>query len=390
MFLNPTLPVMMRCFRAAHYMVEGCLGKWLAEKFATWAVEAIHPARELGLAAGCGLQAEVQGQQASGERVLAVASESDQAAGFDPRSYHKPVLPAEVVEALQPAPGKIYLDGTLGGGGHTELLLEAGAEVVAFDQDAEALAHAGQRLRSHGERLRTFHANFRDFPQVLKEAGVGPFHGILADLGVSSRQLDSAARGFSFSHDGPLDMRMNQQAGRSAAELVNEADVTELEHILREYGEERQARRIARALVERRQTRPFTTTADLAAAIAAVVPRHGKTHPATLSFQAIRIAVNEELAALAEFLEQVPHWLRPGGRAALISFHSMEDRMVKQSFARYSAEWLDRPEWPEPRRNPDFCLRLVNRKPLEACESEVKSNPRARSAKLRVAERISA
>jgi 16S rRNA (cytosine1402-N4)-methyltransferase len=183
-------------------------------------------------------------------------------------------------------------------------------------------------------------------------------------------------------------MRMNQQAGRSAADVVNESDVTELEHILREYGEERQARRIARAIVARRATRPFATTGDLAALIAGVVPRHGKTHPATQSFQAIRIAVNEELAALADFLAHIPRWLKPGGRAVLISFQSAEDRMVKQAFARGAAEWLDRPEWPEPRRNPEHCLRLLTRKPVEATDAEVKSNPRARSAKLRAAERI--
>jgi 16S rRNA (cytosine1402-N4)-methyltransferase len=207
---------------------------------------------------------------------------------------------------------------------------------------------------------------------------------------VSSRQLDSAARGFSFSQDGPLDMRMNQQAGRSAADIVNESDVTELARILFEYGEERQARRIARAIVERRAVRPFTTTSDLATVIASASPRHGKTHPATQSFQALRIAVNEELAALAEFLAQIPRWLKPGGRVVLISFHSMEDRMVKQAFAKYSTEWLDRPEWPEPRRNPEHTLRLLTRKPVEASATEVKSNPRARSAKLRAGERISA
>jgi 16S rRNA (cytosine1402-N4)-methyltransferase len=183
---------------------------------------------------------------------------------------------------------------------------------------------------------------------------------------------------------------MNPQEGRSAADVVNECDATEIERILREYGEERHARRIARAIVERRAKRPFTTTSDLAAVIANVTPRHGKTHPATQSFQAIRIAVNEELAALSEFLAHIPKWLKPGGRVALISFHSAEDRMVKQAFARYATEWLDRPEWPAPRRNPEHCLRLLTRKPVEATEAEVKSNPRARSAKLRAAERLPA
>jgi 16S rRNA (cytosine1402-N4)-methyltransferase len=296
-------------------------------------------------------------------------------------------MPEEVVKLLQPGPGRIFLDATLGGGGHSELLLEAGAQVVAFDQDREALEHARQRLRAHAARFCAFHANFRQFPALLEEAGVGQLDGVLADLGVSSRQLDSAARGFSFSQDGPLDMRMNQTKGRSAAEIINDSDVDELERILREYGEERHARRIARAIVDRRSRKAFTTTADLAAVIASVAPRHGKTHPATQSFQAIRIAVNEELAALSDFLAHVPKWLKPGGRVVLISFHSNEDRMVKQALARYSSEWLDRPEWPEPRRNPEFCLRLLIRKPLAASEEEVRSNPRARSARLRAAER---
>jgi 16S rRNA (cytosine1402-N4)-methyltransferase len=308
----------------------------------------------------------------------------------DPMSYHRPVLPAEVLHYLQPAPGKIFLDATLGGGGHSELLLDAGAQVIALDQDAEALEHARERLRGHAARFCALHANFRDFPALLEEAGIGPLDGILADFGVSSRQLDSAARGFSFSQDGPLDMRMNQHAGRPAADLVNQADAAELERILREYGEERNARRIARAIVERRAKQPFTTTGDLAALIASVSPRHGRTHPATQSFQAIRIAVNEELAALSDFLAHIPRWIKPGGRLALISFHSMEDRMVKQALARCSTEWLDRPEWPEPRRNPEHCLRLLTRKPVEASREEVKSNPRARSAKLRAAERLPA
>jgi 16S rRNA (cytosine1402-N4)-methyltransferase len=329
----------------------------------------------------------MQGQR-NAEGAASEDEKNRPASANDPQSYHRPVLPAEVVEYLQPGPGKIVLDATLGGGGHSELLLEAGAQVVALDQDAEALEHARERLRGHAPRFSAFHGNFRNFPALLEEMGMGPLDGILADLGVSSRQLDSAARGFSFSQDGPLDMRMNQQAGRSAADVVNESDVTELEHILREYGEERQARRIARAIVARRATRPFATTGDLAALIAGVVPRHGKTHPATQSFQAIRIAVNEELAALADFLAHIPRWLKPGGRAVLISFQSAEDRMVKQAFARGAAEWLDRPEWPEPRRNPEHCLRLLTRKPVEATDAEVKSNPRARSAKLRAAERI--
>ncbi|MFZ4765090.1 MAG: 16S rRNA (cytosine(1402)-N(4))-methyltransferase RsmH [Roseimicrobium sp.] len=298
------------------------------------------------------------------------------------------MLPAEAVHYLQPAPGKLFLDATLGGGGHSELLLEAGAQVVAIDQDTEALAHARERLRHHAPRFIAFHANFRDFPAILQEAGIQAVDGIVADLGVSSHQLDSAIRGFSFAKDGPLDMRMNQTSGTTAAQLVNEAAPEELERILREYGDERNARRIVRAIVERRAKQPIVTTLDLANTVAAVVPRYGKTHPATQTFQALRIATNDELAALADFLFHVPDWLKPAGRAALISFHSTEDRMVKHAFARYATEWLDKPEWPEPRRNPEFSMRLLTRKPIEATPEEMQRNPRARSAKLRAAEKL--
>ncbi|MEZ0389712.1 MAG: 16S rRNA (cytosine(1402)-N(4))-methyltransferase RsmH [Verrucomicrobium sp.] len=304
--------------------------------------------------------------------------------------YHLPVLPAEVVAALAPAPGKIILDGTLGGGGHTLLLLQAGAQVIGLDQDLDALKHANERLKPYAltGQFRSFQSNFRDFPRIMEEAGIASLDGLLVDLGVSSYQLNEASRGFSFMHDGPLDMRMNACEGPTAADLVNEGEVSELERILWEYGEERQSRRIVRALVERRQVRPFTTTSDLASAIEAVVPRRGKTHPATLTFQGLRIAVNDELAALADFLHAAPAALNTGGRLGVISFHSLEDRMVKQALQKLSTEWLDRPEWPEPRRNPEHCLKLLHRKPLEATGEELKRNPRARSAKLRSAEKL--
>lgn len=379
-----TMPVTTRCFStalaAAADSVRGA-GRWLMHMDAwPWAGQGIGHGT-----CSVWMQGHRERGNAPGPEELPPGIPE-----FDPKSYHQPVLPKEVVEFLQPAPGKLFLDVTLGGGGHSELLLDAGAQVVGLDQDAEALAHARHRLRGHAARFCAFQANFRDFPALLDEAGIGKVDGIIGDFGVSSKQLNSAARGFSFAQDGPLDMRMNQQSGRTAADLVNEADAEELERILREYGEERQARRIARAIVERRAQRAFTSTADLAAVIAGVVPRHGKTHPATQSFQAIRIAVNEELASISEFLARVPEWLKPGGRVALISFHSMEDRLVKQAFARFSSEWVDRPEWASQRPNPDFCLRLLTRKPVEASAAEVQANPRARSAKLRVAERIQA
>jgi len=303
-------------------------------------------------------------------------------------SYHVPVLPAEVVEYLAPAPGKLFLDGTLGGGGHTEMLLRAGAQVIALDQDSEALDHARKRLRSFHSSVCLLKSNFRDFPAMLEEAGIKELDGILVDLGVSSHQLDDASRGFSFQNDGPLDMRMNPQEGRSAATLVNEESAEELERIFRDYGEERQARRIARAMVQRREKKPFVGTADLANFIAGVSQKHGKTHPATLCFQALRIAVNDELGALEALLAEAPRWLKPGGRLVIISFHSLEDRIVKRALQNYATEWHDRPEWPEPRRNPALSMKLLTRKPREAAEAELKSNPRARSAKLRAAERL--
>lgn len=305
-----------------------------------------------------------------------------------PFDYHVPVLPAEVIEGLAPAQGKVFLDGTLGGGGHAERLLEAGARVIGLDQDAEAIAFASRRLARFGDRFVAVQANFRELAEVLAERRWGPLDGILVDLGVSSWQLDEASRGFSFQQDGPLDMRMNPSTGRSAAELVNEAEEEELARIFWEYGEMKLSRRLARALVRRREVRRFETTGDLASFVASVLPKHGKTHPATLCFQALRIAVNDELGALAVLLEEARHWLKPGGRLAVISFHSLEDRMVKRALQRFAAEWLDRPEWPAPRPNPEFCMKVLTRKPVEASEGEVKHNARARSARLRVAERV--
>jgi len=307
----------------------------------------------------------------------------------DNAGYHLPVLYREVLAGLQPGPGKVILDGTLGGGGHTGLLLQTGADVISLDQDDEAIAFAGERLKSFGDSLRIVKSNFRHFPQVLQNLGVSRVDGLLVDLGVSSHQLDEAARGFSFQKNGPLDMRMNPVEGRSAADWVNEEPEEELARVFWEYGEVKASRRLARALVQRRTSLPFETTGDLAAVMASVLPRHGKTHPATQPFQALRIAVNDELGALEQFLAEAPQWLNPGGRIAVISFHSLEDRLVKRAFHNYAAEWLDRPEWPEPRKNPAYCLKLLSRKPVEATEEEIKLNPRSRSARLRVAERIS-
>lgn len=304
--------------------------------------------------------------------------------------YHAPVLLNEVLELLQPAPGKLIFDGTLGGGGHSEALLQHGARVVAMDQDTNALKHATERLKPYAAQFCALRGNFRHFPQIVEETGVSGFDGMLVDIGVSSHQLDDALRGFSFNKEAPLDMRMDTDSPRTAADVVNSEDEAELTRIFNEYGEEQNARRIARAIIKARMVRRIETTLQLAEIVAAASPKRGKRHPATLVFQALRIAVNDELAALHEFLAAAPRWLKPGGRLAVISFHSLEDRIVKQTLNHLSTPFLDRPEWPEPRKNPDCVLKLVTRKPVEATPQEVELNPRARSARLRVAERLPA
>ncbi len=311
--------------------------------------------------------------------------------GFGQRNlpfYHLPVLLTETLEALQPAPGKLIFDGTLGGGGHSEALLQHGARVVAMDQDEQALSYANARLKGYADRFCALRGNFRHFPQIVEEAGVSGFDGMLVDIGVSSHQLDDGARGFSFNKDAPLDMRMDTDADQTAADLINTATEEELMRIFFEYGEEPNARRIARAIVKARSSRLIQTTTQLADIVSAASPKRSKRHPATLVFQALRIAVNDELAALRDFLAAAPKWLKPGGRLAVITFHSLEDRIVKQTLAHLSAPELDRPEWPAPRPNPDCVLKLITRKPIEASESELEVNPRARSARLRVAERL--
>lgn len=298
---------------------------------------------------------------------------------------HVSVMLQEVLEMLQPAPGKLIFDGTLGGGGHSAAFLQAGARVVAMDQDDEALAYATKRLSVFADRFCALKGNFRDFPKVLAEAGIEGLDGMLVDLGVSSWQLDCAQRGFSFNKDGPLDMRMDQASALTAADIVNDWDAEDLERMLRDNAQEPAARRIARAIV---RGRPYRTTLQLASQVARVCSRHGRRHPATLTFQALRLEVNGELPALREFLQQAPRWLKPGGRLAVISFHSLEDRLVKQAFAHASSPWLDQPNWPQPRPNPDCCLSLLCRKPLEPSEQEIGLNPRARSARLRGAQKL--
>jgi 16S rRNA (cytosine1402-N4)-methyltransferase len=304
----------------------------------------------------------------------------------DASLWHEPVLREEVLDLLQPAPGRVFLDGTLGGGGHAESLLAAGAKVVGLDRDRESLAHASERLASYGERFVPVQANFADASGVPAVLAAAPYDGALLDLGVSSHQLDTPERGFSFRNDGPLDMRMDPSAGEPAALLVNSADESELTRLFREFGEEPQARRVARAIVAERERLPFTRTGQLAALIEKVLGRRGRVHPATRVFQALRIAVNDELGSLRRALVAIPPLLKAGARFVIITFHSLEDRAVKTIFRAGSERWLDRPEWPAPRPNPDWRFRDLTRKPVAAGTEEINRNPRARSARLRAVE----
>ena len=286
---------------------------------------------------------------------------------LSPNFVHIPVLPEAVIAGLAIQAGGNYLDTTVGGGGHSRLILEADAAVtlLALDQDPNAIAAAKSTLAAFGDRVEFWHGNFGDFLP-----GDRRFDGILADLGVSSAQFDIAERGFSFRLEAPLDMRMNPHQPLTAADIVNHWDETELANAIYHYGEERLSRRIARKIVDQR---PFQTTTALAEAIAGCVPkkyRYGRIHPATRTFQALRIAVNRELDVLETLLAQAPQWLNPGGRLVIISFHSLEDRLVKHGF----------------RNHPQ--LKIVTKKPIVATETEIEANPRSRSAKLRVAEHV--
>jgi len=332
---------------------------------------------ELGTVSGHG---KTDAESAAGW-LSASASES-----FSPTGYHLPVMPGEVVEMMEAGAGKFIIDGTLGGGGHSELLLKTGAKVLGVDRDPEALVHAGERLSVFGERFTTFQANFSEIPEYAGIVAGELADGLLLDLGVSSRQLDSAERGFSFMREGPLDMRMGPNATMTAAELVNTWPEAEITRILYSYGEEPRSRRIANAIVAQREKKLFETTLELASCIEHAVGRNSKIHPATRSFQAIRMAINEELESLASILESASKILKPGGRLLIITFHSLEDRMVKRFLRHHSQPYIDDPTWPEPRPNPDFKFRLITKKAIAPTQTEISSNPRARSAKLRVAQ----
>ena len=307
---------------------------------------------------------------------------------------HVPVLAAEVVEALQPTPGKTIVDGTLGGAGHTRLLLERGAQVIGIDQDPYALERAGA-LSLPG--LRLVQGNYRDMNTLLPAIGVSSVDGVLLDIGVSSFQLDDSERGFSYHTEAPLDMRMSQ-SGPTAADVVNTLEAEELASIIYEYGEERHSRRIARGIVYAREESPILTTTRLAEVIKRSYPgQHARgIHPARRTFQALRIHVNDELGALRSGLDAAASLLAPGGRLAVISFHSLEDRIVKRWMKLHSGE--TGPKWAGRRGDADendqepsghgHVFTPLHKRPLEASEAEQELNPRSRSAKLRVAERV--
>ncbi|MFN2508463.1 MAG: 16S rRNA (cytosine(1402)-N(4))-methyltransferase RsmH [Chthoniobacterales bacterium] len=311
----------------------------------------------------------------------------EEAQEMEDLTYHRPVLATQAVELLAPRPGALVVDGTCGGGGHTEAILRTGADVVALDRDPDAIAYAESRLAQFGGRVTLRQANFRDVERVLDELGIVAIGGALLDLGVSSRQLENAERGFSIMRNGPLNMRMDPRAELTAAGVVNSYSEEELTRLFRELGEEPAARRIASQLVKQRKSEPFRETVQLARAIEKIVWRHGRRHPATQVFQALRMEVNDELGALEAGVRALTSRLERGARLAIITFHSLEDRIVKNFFRDHSREWLDRPEWPEPRKNPDFELALVTPKPIEPDAEEQRTNPRSRSAKLRVAEK---
>jgi len=297
---------------------------------------------------------------------------------------HSPVLAVEVNDFLRPASGHTIVDGTLGGGGHSGLLLKGGARVIAFDRDPEALLHTCALLGGYGERFTAIEGNFSEAPTVLAGLGVGHVDGILLDLGVSSHQLDTAERGFSFQREGPLDMRMGQ-SGMTAADLVNTAPVVELARIFREYGDEPRAIQFAARIARARDKKPITTTLELAELIAA--GRQGPRHPATRVFQALRIAVNDEIGSLERALPAFSSLLAPGGRMAVITFHSLEDRIVKHYFRRHAVAEIDDPTWPAPRPNPERLFDALTPRSVTASPAELASNPRSRSARLRVVER---
>lgn len=309
--------------------------------------------------------------------------------------YHRSVMLREVVEWLAPRPGFVVLDLTVGGGGHAEAILDrlrGQGSLMGVDRDAEAVREAEARL-SGRPGVRVVKGSFGELGALLDSAGMGKFDGVLFDLGVSSRQLDAPFRGFSFRGEGALDMRMDRSQSLTAADLLSAASEEQLVQWIRDYGEERFARRIARGIVRERGVSPLETTTQLADLIRRVVPgsaSHGRIHPATRTFQALRMVVNRELESLESALHEVVSRLVCGGRVVVLSYHSLEDRLVKKIFRGYTGRCVCPREFPVCRCNPVKVLKVLTGKPVRPSQEEIEQNPRSRSARLRAAERVAA
>ncbi len=307
---------------------------------------------------------------------------------------HEPVMLRETLEWMRPAPGGVYCDGTLGGGGHSGAILEAageGARLYGIDRDGHAIAAATERLKRF-PGFQAIHGNFHDAKALLAEADAPPLDGALLDLGVSSPQLDTPERGFSYHEDAPLDMRMDQSGGQTAAELLNTASEGELTEIIRDFGEEKWAARIAKMICEHRAEKPMETTFDLVRAVDAAIPkavrRKEDGHPARRTFQAVRIAVNDELAPLDQAIRDLTDCLKPGGRICVITFHSLEDRLVKRCFQRLRNPCVCPPKAPVCTCGRRPVVEILAGGAVKPSAEELERNPRARSAKLRVAEKL--
>lgn len=306
---------------------------------------------------------------------------------------HEPVLLEEVVAGLQPREGGVYVDGTVGGGGHAAAVLRrAGdaATLIGIDHDPQALAAAGRRLAGIAGRTKLIHGNFRDLRSILADNGIAEIDGLLLDLGISSPQVDEPARGFSYVNDGPLDMRMDPEARTSARDLVGRLSADELSRLFSEYGEERFSRRIAAAIVAARAGGEITRTGQLAEIVSRAVPAKARYdgHPAKRVFQALRIATNDELSAIAPAIRDGVDLLRPGGRIAVISFHSLEDRIVKETYRELAKGCICPPRQPICTCGRVPQIEIITGKPVTANKDELERNPRAHSAKLRVAEKL--
>ena len=307
--------------------------------------------------------------------------------------HHISVLLQECIEGLDIKPNGIYVDGTLGGAGHSSQIVKhlTSGRLIGIDRDTNALKAAGERLAPYGDRVTLVHSNFCEMAQALQDLGISGVDGILLDLGVSSPQLDDAQRGFSYMADVPLDMRMNPQDSLSAYDVVNTWSQEELKRILFDYGEERYAPRIAGAICKYRENKPIETTLELVDVIRSAMPAQAlreKQHPAKRSFQAIRIAVNDELSSVEKAMEAAIPLLNPGGRLAVITFHSLEDRIVKNAMAAGAKGCTCPPEFPVCVCGKKPLVKLITRKPITATQEELEVNPRSRSAKLRVCEKL--